>query len=304
MNRTVLISTSSFTRYDILTGYTIIKNPLKRKLLEHEMAHLVKTYNPDAIIAGVEPITEAVLQHAHALQIISRCGVGLDSIDLNSTRERQITVTNTPYAPAPAVAEMAVALMLASLRNITIGDADMKAKKWEKLPGGLLGARKIGIVGCGNIGTITAKLVSAFGATVYGYDPYISDHPICTMVSFSSLFELCDIISLHLPLTKDTHHLINKEILMKMKQGALLVNTSRGDIIDEQALFEVLQSGRIRAALDVYSEEPYNGKLCNGDVPVVLSPHQGSSAIETRIVMEEEAAVQVVRFFEKRESVL
>lgn len=297
MNCKVLVTTSSFEQLDFLNNYQVILNPYSRRLTEEEVTDLLKQHNPDALLAGVEPLTSSVLEHTDKLSVISRCGVGLDSVDVEAAEKKGITVFNTPNAPAPSVAEMAVTLILSSLRNIPAMDQDMKSGKWVKQKGYLLGAKKVGIVGCGRIGSLTAKYIEAFGAELYGYDPYITEHTTCKMVSLEQILQECEIISLHLPLNNATRNLIDKTALMKMKQGALLVNTSRGEIIDEEALFEVLREGRIKAALDVFCTEPYNGKLCCEGLPIVLSSHQGSSAVESRKIMEQEAALNIIKFF-------
>jgi phosphoglycerate dehydrogenase-like enzyme len=144
-----------------------------------------------------------------------------------------------------------------------------------------------------------AQLVQAFGSTVYGYDPFMTHHPVCTMVPLETLCATCDIVSLHLPLLPETRGLMDGRLFALMKPNALLVNTSRGEIVDEEALYDVVKSGRISAALDVFCEEPYRGKLLESGLPVVLSPHQGSSAAETRDVMEAEAAMHIVDFFKE-----
>lgn len=297
MRRKVLVTTSSFEQGDDLKEFQVILNPYSRRLTEQEVTNLLKQYNPDALLAGVESLTESVLANAENLCVISRCGVGLDSVDLEAAEKKGIAVFNTPSAPVPAVAEMALALILSSLRNIPAMDQAMKSGKWVKQKGHLLGARKVGIIGCGRIGSLTAKYIEAFGADLYGYDSHISEHPTCKMVSLEQILQDCDIISLHLPLHEATRKLIDRIAIMKMKQGALLVNTSRGEIVDEEALFEALSTGRIKAALDVYSTEPYIGKLCECDLPVVLSPHQGSSTAESRKIMEKEAILNIIQYF-------
>lgn len=297
MKKKVLITTSSFDQLSLLDGFDVIMNPYARRLSEKEIAELLEKHNPDALLAGVEPLTKWVLDHSDKLRIISRCGVGMDSIDLRAAEEKGIALFNTPDAPAPAVAEMALALMLSSLRNIPRMDAAMKKGDWIKKSGGLLGARCIGIAGCGRIGTLLAKLLKPFGSKILGYDPYIDEHPLCEMVSFEELLERSDVLSLHLPLNEKTRGIIDRSVFGKMKKGALLVNTSRGGVIHEQDLHDALKAGRISAALDVFADEPYKGPLADPELPVILSPHQGSSALETRIMMERESAEHVVQFF-------
>lgn len=300
MRKKVLITTSSFSQGELLKDFEVISNPYGRRLSEEEIGTLLAEHDPDALLAGVEPLTGSVLKAAESLRIISRCGVGLDSVDLQAAKELGIEVRNTPDAPAPAVAEMALALILSSLRNIPAMDRAMKSGSWEKRKGYLLGAKRVGIIGCGRIGSLVASLIQPFGCQILGYDPFLTEHPVCTMSSLEHILSECDVISLHLPLNEHTKGIIGKDALSLMQPGALLVNTSRGPIVDEVALYEALKAGRVSAALDVYSSEPYSGKLCEEGLSVILSPHQGSSAVETRGEMERQAAEHIIDYFDRQ----
>ncbi|MEO0294109.1 MAG: hydroxyacid dehydrogenase [candidate division WOR-3 bacterium] len=220
------------------------------------------------------------------LKFIIRAGVGLDNIDAEYAREKGIEVINTPEASTNGVAELAVAHMLALLRHIPQATASMRRGEWPKKQfiGNELGSCIVGIIGLGRIGRRTAELVLGFGAKVLGYDPYVKsvEGLNVRMVGFDELLESSDIISLHLPHTEETHHLIGEREFKKMKKTAYLVNCARGGIVDEDALYNALKNGEIRgAALDVFEEEPPKDlKLMELD-NFICTPHLGAQAEES-----------------------
>lgn len=286
----ILVSTSTFSEKQLLKSFDVLYNPYGRKLSEAEVLELLSDFHPEGMIAGVEPLSDKVLTSAKELKVISRCGVGLDSVDLESAARLGIKVFITPDAPVPSVAEMALALMFSLLRNIPSSDMQMRNGNWIKKNGSLLQGKTVGIIGCGRIGSYLATLLQVFGCTVIGYDPVIDSHPVCRMVTIDELYASADIISLHLPLMTETRNIVDINAFRKMKKTALLINTARGGIINEDDLYVALKDGLITgAALDVFSQEPYNGKLLELGEKIVLSPHQASSALESRIRMEEEA---------------
>jgi D-3-phosphoglycerate dehydrogenase len=300
MNR-VLITTASFGKEDSSVlkplrdaGYEVKLNPYGRRLSEDELLGLLLEVKPVAMIAGVEPVTAQVLEQVKNLKVISRCGAGLDSVDLNTARDKGIIVLSTPDGPTQAVAELTVGLMLAGLRHIVEVDVAIRSGEWKRPMGRLLGEQAVGIVGCGRIGSAVAELVKSFGAKLLGYDAHIDGHQIIHLVSLDQLLEDADIISLHVPYGKDTHHLIDKQLLSRMKKGALVINTSRGGIVDEQALYEAIVSGHLGGAcIDTFEEEPYTGSLTR--LPqVVLTSHIGSYAKEARVKMEREAVLNLL----------
>lgn len=304
MNR-ILITTSSFGKEDSSVlkplqdaGYEVILSPYSRKLSEEEVLSLLLEVKPVAMIAGVEPLTARVLEGAEGLKVISRCGIGLDNVDLTTARSRGITVLSTPDGPTQAVAELSVGLMLAGLRHIVETDTAIRSGKWRRPMGRLLGEQTVGIVGCGRIGSAVAELVKPFGTKLLGYDPYINGHPIIHLVSLDELLEEADIVSLHLSYGKSTHHLIDKQLLAKMKKGGLVINASRGGIVDEEALYEAIVSGHLGGAcIDTFEEEPYTGLLTK--LPqVVLTSHIGSYAKEARAKMERQAVLNLLSAME------
>jgi D-3-phosphoglycerate dehydrogenase len=299
MSAKVLITTSSFGQPKELVekaGYAVALNPHKRKLTEAEVTALLAEHKPVGMIAGVEPLTAAVLEAAAShLKVVSRCGVGLDSVDLAAASRLGIKVLSTPDAPSPAVAELAVALMLDCSRKVSEADRALRAGKWQALQGRLLGDKTVGVLGLGRIGSRVCRILSGFGCSVLGYDPAESAGvPGVDKVSFDEVLAESDIVTLHLPITDGTRHLIDAQRLSKMKKGSILINCARGGLVDEKALADALASGQIAAAgLDCFENEPYTGPLTS--LPnVVLTAHMGSAAQECRGRMENEAALNLL----------
>lgn len=275
--------------------YEVIYNPYKRRLSENELLELIKNYQPDGMIAGVEPITRSVLKAAKNLKVISRCGVGMDSIDMETANELKIKTFNTPEVPVIPVAELTVGMIYSLVRGINSLDRKMKDCVWEKKTGGLIAEKTIGILGCGRIGTYVAKLLQPSGARLIGFDTIIKDHTICEMVSFQDLIEKADILTLHIPITEGNKNLINEKVMASMKSGSIIINTSRGGLVDEDALCKNLLNKHISGCgIDVFEKEPYSGPLCGLD-NVILTPHIASSAGDSRQKMELESLTNLVK---------
>jgi len=273
----------------------LILNPYKRKLYEEEVIELVKRHQPDAIIAGLEPITRKVMTEATRLKIISRCGVGLDNVDLVTAEKMGIKVYNTPDAPVQPVAELAITMIFALARNLIKLNSNTKNGTWEKAPSALISELTVGIIGCGRIGTRVASILKETGCNLLGCDIQDAKSEYYQTVIFDDLVKQSDIISLHIPLTPQNYHIIGRNEIVKMKPGAIIINTSRGGLIDEAALYEFLKNGHLGGAgLDVFEEEPYNGPLCGLD-NVILTPHSGSSAGGSRLRMEEESVNNLIK---------
>lgn len=305
----ILITTSSFGLEDkgvfeplINAGLSYKLNPYGRTLTEEEAVKLYAKYMPAGVIAGTEPITARVIEANQKLRVISRAGVDLGNVDGNAARQRGILVFNTPEAPAVAVAELTVGLILSVLRHIVRSDRSIRSGEWNKYMGNLLGKRVVGLIGCGSIGKATAKLLRAFGCKVLGYDPYVNETKGIELVSSKEeLLSRSDIVSLHVPLTGETKHFIDAGALQTMKPGSIFINASRGGVVDDTALLAWLESGHIAgAALDTFEREPYHGPLAERE-DVVLTPHIGSYARECRVRMEREASENVVRGLSKLE---
>ena len=302
----VLITTSSFSLGNFAqakslhdAGISLEMNPHGRRLSEDEVAELVAT-DVIAILAGLEPLTDRVLSNAKSLRVIARCGTGLDSVDLQAASRLGIDVFNTPDAPTQAVAELTIAHMLNSLRHISTTDSNMRSGKWTPTMGSLLATKTVGLIGVGRIGSAVAKLAQAFGARVIGFDPVVSSHNSVEMLSLDEVLNQADIVSLHVPINDQTHHIVNASAISRMKPGSIVVNVSRGGLIDESALHEALISQHLSgAALDCFEDEPYSGPLLQ--IPGVhVTAHMGSYARETRDLMEVEASTNLVNGLRKR----
>ena len=297
----VLITTSSFGKHDprpvsLLgeAGLDAIINPFGRKLTENEVADLIETHQPVGMVAGVEPLTARVLNSAKHLKVISRCGIGMDSIDMAEAEKRGILLKNTPDAPTMPVAELTLGLILGLLRRIHVADASLRAGHWTKPMGNLLYKKTVGIIGCGRIGKRLAELLSPFNCIILGHDCVEINDRIFRKNTLNGLLKDSDIVTLHLPYTNQTHHFINAERIRCMKPGSYLINAARGGLVDEQALLEALSSGRLAgAALDCLENEPYQGPLSKLD-NVLLTTHIGSYAKEGRVGMEIMAVANLI----------
>lgn len=302
----VLITTVPFAVHnglplDLLesVGVSFEVNPLNRKLTEGELA--VMACDAEILIAGTEPITAVVMDAAPKLRLISRVGIGLDSVDLLAARERGIVVSYTPEAPAPAVAELTLGLMLTLLRHTQIANLQMHRGEWTRQMGRRIPEVTIGVIGTGRIGSRVLRRLAAFGSPrilVNDLSPDKSLVPELKLewVDKEAIYREADLISLHLPLTRQTHDLIRREQLLQMKPDALLINTSRGGIINEVDLVEVLQDGHLGGvAIDVFQLEPYTGALAQFD-RCMLTAHMGSMSVDCRSRMEIEATEEAIRY--------
>lgn len=269
--------------------------------MEDELIELLK--GVDGIIAGSHPFTRRVLYSADKLKIISRTGVGVDTIDLKAATERGIIVTTTPEANSESVADFAMGLLLCLARQIPQGDKDVRARQWRPIMGVEAYGKTLGIIGLGRIGKRLAKRGRGFDMTILAYDThqdtgFAAQHGI-TYLPLDELLARSDFVSIHVPLTEETQGLIGERELRLMKSTAYLINTARGAIIDESSLARALKEGWIAgAALDVFaSEPPFRSPLLSME-KVILSPHAASSTKEAWDRMAKEAAENVVKVFE------
>ena len=299
----IFLASPSFGQYsfrpkNILEEYnfTLKGNYLGRKLLPEEIVDLA--YNADGIIAGTESYSEDVINKLPNLKVISRLGVGLDNIDLKIADEKGIKVFIT-NSPAPAVAELILGLMLDIKRRISNQNQNLKEGKWEKKMGSLLQGNTLGIIGLGTVGKALIRLVQGFDFIVLAYDQ-VKDEKFqreynVQYTELNTLLKESDIVSLNINLTDQTKYLINKTRLKLMKSDSVLINTSRGKIVDELALYTALKNGKLAGAgLDVFEQEPYSGLFTELE-NVVLTPHIGSYAKEVRVQMEIEAAQNLIK---------
>ncbi|MFN7991558.1 MAG: NAD(P)-dependent oxidoreductase [Candidatus Micrarchaeia archaeon] len=239
------------------------------------------------IVRSATAVTRELISGAGKLRLVARAGVGLDNVDQQACAEKGIKVLNTPGASTNAVAELAIGLMIGSYRNIQKAHHQMKGGRWEKK--GLLGreieGKTLGIIGYGRIGAAVARKAHALGMSVIAYNPppRHEDGIAAFVDDLDAFLARADIISLHAALTETTRDLINRETIARMKDGAVIINTARGEMIEEDALYDAVKSGKIAgAAVDVYREEPYRGKLVGLD-NVFLSPHLGASTKEAQM---------------------
>ena len=304
--RKILVTTSSFAKNDpslpstlIEKGFQIVLNPFACKLTESELTELIEEHEPVGIIAGIEPLTRKVLGKAKNLKVISRAGIGMDSVDMQAAKDLGIVVTNTPDAPTISVAEFTLGMILSLLRRIHISDAGIRKGDWVRPMGNLLHGKTVGLIGCGRIGSYLACLLSSFGCKVLGCDPCVNKSNNFFPVSLEKILSNADIISLHIPYNRENHHFINAKRIQSMKKGAFLINAARGGLIDEDALYHALSSDYLGgAAMDCFEQEPYTGKLKNLN-NILITAHVGSYAQEGRIMMERQAVENLLQELKK-----
>ena len=259
------------------------------------------------IVRGRTKVTKELLSAASELKVVGRAGVGVDNIDLAAAKENGIKVVNSPTATSNAVAEHTIALMLALIRNVTLGDSGIKAGNWEKkaLQGIELSGKTLGIIGMGRIGARVAEIAKIFNMQIIGYDPFLSDEIISERnakpTEMDQLFEQSDLISLHLPLTKDTENLLNDTTFEKMKKGVRLICAARGGIINENALVNALNSGKVAgAALDVVENEPPGLTDLVTHKNVVATPHIGAQTAEAQVRAAKDIAEEILNALEDK----
>jgi D-3-phosphoglycerate dehydrogenase / 2-oxoglutarate reductase len=252
------------------------------------------------VVRSATKVTAELLGHAPRLRAIGRAGVGVDNIDLEAATRRGVVVMNTPGGNAASVAEHALALLLALARRIPAADSSVKQGKWEKkkLQGVELRGKTLGLVGLGKIGSEVARLAAGFGMKVLAFDPYVSSllarEQNVRLVSLEDLLESSDVVSLHASATPETHHLINRRTLALGKRGLRLINCARGELVDEAALLEGLESGQVAGAgLDVFENEPPRHSRLVAHPNVVATPHIAGSTEEAQEIVGIRIAEQV-----------
>jgi len=297
----IAIGTSSFAAQDAAplhlleaAGCEVVPNPFSRRLTEAEiMAHLEGV---DGLIAGLEPLNRKVIASAPRLKAIARVGIGVTNVDFDAARGHGVAVSNTPDEPAAAVAELTLAALLALCRNVVPTNAALHAGQWKKTIGtGLSGARVL-IVGYGRIGRRVGELLAAFGADRMVFDPFVDDdavpEDVRRMASLEAGLREADVVTLH---AAGTECLLDAGAFEAMKDGVILLNSARGELVDEGALVGALESGKVAAAwFDAFCEEPYTGPLTAFD-QVLLTPHVGTYTLQCRRDMETAAVKNLLR---------
>jgi D-3-phosphoglycerate dehydrogenase len=258
----------------------VVYNTTQHPLTEPELVAIIGGI--DGMIAGLDDITQAVIDAADCLRIIARYGVGLDRVDLEAARMKGIIVTNTPGANATSVAELTVGLMIALARQITDANQRTKLGEWPRLKGVTLKGSTVGLLGLGAIGRRVAQMLSGFECQILGYDPAVSPaHASGFGVQWAEreqVIRSADFLSLHMPLVPATEKLLNRETIGMMKDRAYLINTARSELVDEDALAEALRAGKIAgAALDTFAHEPPGADYHLLQFrQVIATPHSGA----------------------------
>jgi D-3-phosphoglycerate dehydrogenase len=308
MKNEIFVALSSFAENDgrpleLLksSGYPFKIHNTGKRITTLELLH--NGGEADVILAGVETYNAQIFEGLPNLRCISRCGVGVDAIDLDVAKQNGVEVLNTPGIPTQAVAELALTMFLALSRNLPRQINSMRESKWERLETHLLSGKIIGLIGFGSIGQRVAELCIAFGAKVIATDPLlassIAEKMNVSLVTKEQLLGLADIVSLHASKNSDKSFLLGANEFNLMKKGAYFVNLARGDMVDELALIDALNSGKIAGAgLDVFEEEPYKGSLCQYE-QVILTPHSATNTIETRSNMELKCVQNALQFLQK-----
>lgn len=307
----VLITTVPFGDKDRLPidrleaeGIQYVINPLGRKLKEAELAEMIADF--DVLIAGTEQITDKVMESALNLRLISRVGVGLDSVNLAAARRRGIKVSYTPDAPAPAVAELTIGLVLSLLRFTHVANAQLHRGVWERHFGQRLSEMTIGVIGAGRIGGRVVKHLSAFGVKKILVNDLAAGQIKIPGVKFDwadkdEIYRDADVITVHVPLTAHTKDMICDDAMRKMKRSVRIINTARGGIVNEVDLASALKHSSIGgAAIDVFCQEPYSGPLSRFD-SCLLTSHMGSMSVDCRTRMEIEATEEAIRYLRGQE---
>ncbi|TFF96049.1 MAG: hydroxyacid dehydrogenase [Promethearchaeota archaeon] len=282
--------------FDVTTDYSITPEKLHDEIKQYDAI----------VVRSRTKLTSEILERAEKLKVIGRAGVGLDNIDLKKAEELNIKVLNTPEAPSVSVAELVMGLILSLVRHISDADQTTHCGEWCKgdYMGYVLKGKKIGIIGFGNIGQAVAKRCEAFEMQIgiYDKDPAVIElakkKGYTVYPKVDQLIQDVKIISLHIPATGETENTIDERRLKMMKKDTIIINTARGNLVDEQALVNAVKSKQIGgAALDVYREEPLkNMELCNCEDNLVLTPHIGSQTVETQTEASRMVAEKIINF--------
>ncbi len=304
----ILTTCSSFGKVDPKTlslledaGFEVVNNPHGRKLTKEESLELMPGF--EGMIAGTEKLDREALANAPGLKYICRLGTGMDNVDMEAAREMGVVVENTPDAHVKGVAEITLAGILTLARHLHLADARLKNGVWKKHMGRLLEGKKIGLIGLGRVARHLVRLLQPFEPEICAIDPYpdtdFAEKYGIKWVEKDELMSQCDIISLHIPYTAENDNYIDAREFGLMKDNVMLINASRGGLVNEDELFSFLSKNtQAFAFFDTFRQEPYDGPLTTLD-NVLLTPHIGSSANETRIEMEMAAARNVINHFSK-----
>lgn len=271
----------------------VVPNPYSRRLTENEIIRHLD--GVDGLIAGLEPLNRRVMLTAPKLKVIARVGIGMDNVDQEAAAELGIKVSNTPEGPTAAVAEMTVAALLTLSRGLLSANSALHDGRWQKQIGSGLGGLKVLLVGYGRIGSRAGDLLQPFGAKILVHDPYLISEELPAKVQRVELadgLKQADVVSLH---ASGGEQILGPDEFALMRDGVTLLNSARGALIDEAALVEALDSGKVGTAwLDAFKQEPYEGPLTKYD-QVLLTPHIGTYTRQCRLDMEVAAVGNLLR---------
>jgi D-3-phosphoglycerate dehydrogenase / 2-oxoglutarate reductase len=291
----VLISDELSPRAVDIFGQRGIDVEMMTGLSPEELKKVIGRFDGLAVRSATK-VTKALLEHAERLKVIGRAGIGVDNIDLPAATQRGIVVMNTPYGNSITTAEHAIAMMFALARQLPAADRSTQAGKWEKsrFMGVELFGKTLGVIGCGNVGSVVADRAIGLKMKVVAYDPFLSPERALSLgvekVELDELYARADFITLHTPLTDSTRNLIDTRALAKMKQGVRIINCARGGLVVEEDLKAALDSGRVAgAALDVFPVEPAKSNILFGREDVIATPHLGAATTEA----QENVALQI-----------
>jgi len=282
--------------FDEMDGETLLKE--------------ISAYDALMVRGRTKAVKEVVEAGASgSLKVIGRAGIGVDNVDIETAAKHGIPVVNAPTGATASVAELAIGHMLVLSRHLSKADMTMKKGEWVKkqLKGNELYGKTLGLVGCGNIGRMTGNLAQAFGMNIIGYDPFISKEDlkkdeIEKIDELAELMGKADFISLHLPHIPKTHHIVNKQMISKMKPTACIINCARGGTVDEKALYTALKNGKIAGAgLDVYEQEPPKDSPLLQLDNIMLTPHIGANTKEGQIRAGTVCAEQILKVLDGKE---
>ena len=275
---------------------------VRPEITPDQLSRVIRNYDV-LIVRSRTKVTRQLIERAERLKVIGRAGVGLDNIDVEAAEKRGITVLNTPEAPADSTAELTIGLILALARKIPSADRSMKEGRWLKgrLKGWQLKGKTLGLIGLGNVGLRVARLAKAFGMKILFTkrtppSPEVLKELEAEFVPLEDLLRRSDVVSIHVPLTEETRGMIGARELSLIKEGAVLINTSRGAVVDEEALLNALQSGRLGgAALDVYTVEPPRDLRLIRLPNVVCTPHIGAQTDEAQVEASRLIAEKIIK---------
>ena len=274
-------------------GYTVSK---AWDLPKTQLPKIISEYDA-LIVRSATKVDAELIAKAKKLKVIGRAGDGLDNVDMEQAKKQGITVVNTPHVASTSVAELAIGYLISTARNIVEGTISLREGKWvkEESMGIEINGKTLGIIGCGSIGREVKKLASGLGMNVLNVDVCVGEE----FVPLDQMLPKADFISIHVPLTPHTRHLLSEREFAKMKTGVIIINCSRGGIVDEEALYDALVHGKVKAAaLDVFEQEPpKNNKLLTLQ-NVYATPHVGAQTFEAQMRTSEQIAKKVIEALE------